>query len=377
MGEQMSETRKGIDLSAGMPRVWTLLGRRTGDNLQVEALDDALGWPSECKSLTWRKRLVGWTPRYGRMGPSLAPLTDESRALIVPPWPDLVLSVGWRSVPVARWIGHEGGARLVHIGRPRAPLDGFDLVLTTPQYRLPEAPNVIRLDAPMTRLSAEVLENATEQWRDRLAHLPRPWIAVLIGGNAPPLRLTPGAASELGAKADALARQHGGSLLVATGPRTGGAAADAFLSRLSAPVHRYLWGEGGENPYLGYLALADEIVVTSDSISMVHEASLTGKPVHLFDLPVAGSWPLRGLQWIDSQFRGTSGAASRAYQDLIRNGWIYPPREPGAFHDGLIRSGRAVPLGAPPGSSIAPPVSPGATSGTARAVAAVRSLFEA
>ena len=352
-----------------------LLGRRTGDNLQLVSLADALGWPSEHKTLSWRKRRIGWTPCYGRMGPSVAPLTDEARTLIGPPWPDLVLSVGWRSVPVARWIGRQAGARLVHIGRPRAPLDGFDLVLTTPQYRLPEAPNVIRLDAPMTRLSNEVLASAAAQWRDRLAHLPRPWIAVLIGGNAPPLRLTPDAASELGAKADALARQHGGSLLVATGPRTGRAAAEAFLSRVGVPVHSYLWGEDGENPYPGYLALADELIVTSDSISMVHEASLTGKPVHLFNLPVAGAWPLRGLQWIDGVLRGSGGAVSRTYLDLIRNGWIYPPRAPEAFHSRLLASGQAVILGETAKLATSKPVPADASFDTADAVAAIRRLF--
>ena len=368
MTGQFKETHSRI----GAPVVWALLGRRTGDNLQVETLADALGWPCERKALTWRKRLVGWTPRYGRMGPSLAPLTDEARALIAPPWPDLVLSIGWRSAPVARWIGRERGARVVHIGRPRAPLDGFDLVLTTPQYRLPEASNVVRLDAPMTPLSAAVLARAAEQWRDRLAHLPRPWIAVLIGGDAPPLRLTPVSAAELGAKANALAQQRGGSLLVATGPRTGHAAAEAFLARLGVPAHSYLWGGGDENPYLGYLALADEIVVTSDSISMVHEASLTGRPVHLFDLPTGGAWLLRGLQWIDHRMRAGSGAASNAYLNLIRDGWIYPPRAPDAFHGGLLRSGRAVHLGEPAG----PVTAASASTGTERAVAAVRNLLD-
>ncbi len=367
----MSEPYTEKDRSFGTPRVWALLGRRTGDNLQVETLADALGWPCQRKALSWRRRLIGWTPRYGRMGPSLAPLTAQARALIAPPWPDLVLLVGWRSAPVARWIGREGGARVVHIGRPRAPLDGFDLVLTTPQYRLPEAANVVRLDAPMTRLSAEVLAAAAEHWRDRLAHLPRPWIAVLIGGDAPPLRLTPEAAAELGAKADALARQRGGSLLIATGPRTGRAASEAFLARVGVPAHSYLWGSGGENPYTGYLALADEIVVTSDSISMVHEASLTGRPVHLLDLPAGGAWPLRALQWIDRRMRA-GGAASNTYQNLIRDGWIYPPRAPDAFHAGLLRNGRAVRLGEPAG----PVAAASASTGTERAVAAVRELLE-
>jgi mitochondrial fission protein ELM1 len=363
--------------SSRLPHVWVLLGHRAGDNLQVETLADALGWPCERKSLTWRKRLIGWTPCYGRMGQSLAPLTGTARALIAPPWPDLVLSVGWRSAPVARWIGREGGSRLVHIGRPRAPLDGFDLVLTTPQYHLPEASNVIELDAPMTRLSAEALTNAAAQWQGRLAHLPRPWIAVLIGGDAPPLRLTPEATSELGAKADALARSRGGSLLVATGPRTGTAATEAFLSRIGVPMHSFLWGGGAENPYTGYLALADEIIVTGDSISMVHEASLTGKPVHLFDLPVTGSWPLRRLQWIDNRFNGTGRTASQTYLNLIRNGWFYPPRAPGAFYAKLLQSGRMVRLGEEAGPVTATSVSAGLDTGTGHAVAAVRSLFEA
>jgi mitochondrial fission protein ELM1 len=368
----MIEQQKLKERPVTVPRVWALLGRRTGDNLQVEALADALGWPCERKVLTWRKRRRGWTLRYGRMGPSLAPLTDETRALIAPPWPDLVLSIGWRSAPVARWIGRESGARLVSIGRPRAPLDGFDLVLTTPQYHLPETANVVHLDAPLTRLSAEVLASAAGQWRDHFAHLPRPWIAVLIGGDAPPLRLTPDAAAELGAKSDALARQRGGSLLIATGPRTGHAATEAFLARVDVPAHSYLWGDGGENPYLGYLALADEIVVTSDSISMAHEASLTGRPVHLFDLPTGGAWLLRGLQWIDNRFSGADGAASRAYLNLMRNGWIYPPRAPDAFHAGLLRSGRAVRLGEPTMPVAAASVSTDAD----RAVAAVRNLLQ-
>ncbi|MEE8453765.1 MAG: ELM1/GtrOC1 family putative glycosyltransferase [Limibaculum sp.] len=357
--------------SVAAPRVWALLGRRAGDNLQVETLASALGWPGERKELTWRRRLFGWTPRYGRMGPSLAPLTDEARALIAPPWPDLVISVGWRSAPVARWIGRESGARLVSIGRPRAPLDGFDLVLTTSQYCLPETLNVVRLDAPLTHLSTEILAGAAERWRDHLAYLPRPWIAVLIGGDATPLSLTTGAAAELGAKANALARQRGGSLLIATGPRTGRAATEAFLARVDVPSNRYLWGSGGENPYPGYLALADEIVVTNDSISMVNEARLTGKPIHIFNLPAGAAWLTRGAQWIDRRMQAGGGAASHTYLNLIRDGWNYQPRSPDTFHAGLLRSGRAVRLGEPAG----PVAAAAGSTATEHAVAAVRKLL--
>jgi mitochondrial fission protein ELM1 len=46
-----------------------------------------------------------------------------------------------------------------------------------------------------------------------------------------------------------------------------------------------LWMGGGANPYLGFLGLADAIVVTADSVNMAGEAASTGKPVYVFDLP--------------------------------------------------------------------------------------------
>ncbi|MGC8476965.1 MAG: ELM1/GtrOC1 family putative glycosyltransferase [Acetobacteraceae bacterium] len=48
-----------------------------------------------------------------------------------------------------------------------------------------------------------------------------------------------------------------------------------------------MWDGSGENPYFGMLALADAIVVTEDSVSMVSEAVATAAPVLLAGLPGA------------------------------------------------------------------------------------------
>ena len=42
------------------------------------------------------------------------------------------------------------------------------------------------------------------------------------------------------------------------------------------------WGDAGDNPYFGYLARADHIIVTGDSVSMCSEACATPKPVYIF-----------------------------------------------------------------------------------------------
>lgn len=362
--------------SERLPLVWILLGHRTGDNQQLEALGAALGWPRVAKALAYRRRLVGWTPLYPAI-PSLGVLTREARAQIEGPWPDLVLSIGWRAVPVARWIRRASGgrARLVHIGRPRARFDLFDLIVTTPQYRMPEADNVLHLTAPVTQLDAEQLRLARERWEGRLAHLPRPWIAVLAGGDAPPYRFDAAAARRLRDEAQALARRQGGSLLVATSPRTAPPAAGILCADITVPHHCYMWQAGGhDNPYLAYLALADEIVVTAESVSMMHDASQTGRALHLFDVPRAGHHLLNALSWIDEAARAGHGKRGWAgiYASLLRAGLIYPPRVVGDVQRMLIDDGRAVWLGG------APPFPPSsAPDQRARALAAIRALFEA
>ena len=45
-----------------------------------------------------------------------------------------------------------------------------------------------------------------------------------------------------------------------------------------------IWDGAGDNPYYAYLAVADALLVTADSVSMVSEAAATGKPVHIIGL---------------------------------------------------------------------------------------------
>ncbi|MEM7642625.1 MAG: ELM1/GtrOC1 family putative glycosyltransferase [Pseudomonadota bacterium] len=326
------------------PQVWALLGHRAGDNAQVRALAEGLGWPSETKQLAWRKPLPLWSPFYGRRR-TLSPLTPAARGTLSPPWPDLVLAIGWRSVPVARWIAARNGAALVHLGRPRAPLSAFDLILTTPQYGLPYAPNLVRLPGPVGGPNHAATQAAGAAWRDRLAHLPRPWIAVLVGGSAPPLVFDAADGARLGQSAGALARTRGGSLLIATGPRTDPAAADALVAQIDAPSHVFRWDAPDDNPYLAYLDLADAFVVTGDSISMMHEASRTARPLHIF--------PLRRRV----PFTATDRLPGPA--TLRRQGLLRAPRRAAAFADALISAGRAVRLGDPwPDTPLVPPPDP-------------------
>jgi mitochondrial fission protein ELM1 len=335
------------------------------------ALAEALGWPFEVKRLVYRKTELATNLA---LGPTLAGMVRSQSSPLAEPWPDLVISAGRRNEPVARWIRQRSGgrARLVHFGRPWARTECFDLVITTPQYAVPPRPNILWLDLPLHRVTPERLEQAAEAWRERLAHLPQPRIAVLVGGDSAPYRLGLDAAGRLGRTVARMAKDAGGSLLVTTSARTGAEASEALREAIDGPVYIHYWDpRAQENPYLAFLALADAIVVTGDSVSMVAEACATKAPVYVFD---PGEGP--------SSMREPTGP--RSARDVVRNldGWtlfyrtvhrlapVRMRRNIGAMLRALVESGRAAWLGDP-----APPSRRGRSTDLPRAVERVRSLF--
>ena len=267
-----------------MPVIWLIDAYRAGERGQVRALVDALGWPCETKVLSYRKQV--FLPHVlGRA--SVRGITAESAASLTAPWPDLVISSGVRNEPVCRWIREQSGGRTryVHVGRPWAPLESFDLVITTPQYRVPEHPNVLNNMLTLHSVTPERLAQAREEWQEAFAGLPRPHFAVIAGGDSGPFTLGPIAAARLGREASRLAQAQGGSLLVSTSSRTSQAAVDALQQAIKVPNFFYRWQPADKaNPYMGILAWADRLIVTGDSIAMLSEACATGKPVMIFDL---------------------------------------------------------------------------------------------
>ncbi len=269
------------------PVVWVLMGQKVGDNSQVLALAEGIGWPFETKHFVHQPYELVTNLAFGT---TLAGVVKSKSSPLEGPWPDLVLSAGRRNEPIARWIRERAAAdghrvRLVHVGRPWSGLDSFDLIVTTPQYRLPRRPNVLENRTPLHRVTRERLDGDAAVWRQRLTHLPGPYVAVVIGGSSGPYSFDHAAAARLAEQASALARQKGASLLVTTSARTPLPTIETFCQTVAVPTYLYRWSKDArENPYFAFLGLADDIVVTGDSMSMLTEACAAGRPVHIFDL---------------------------------------------------------------------------------------------
>ena len=277
-----------------------LLDDRPGNCNQVLAVAEVLGWPFATKEIGYGPlaRLPNWL-----LGRSLLGLTPAARAVLVPPWPALVIAAGRRSLPVVRWLKRRQPATfLVQLMWPGSAR-GLDLIAVPAHDRLPEWPQLVRTQGVPHRITAARLAEAAAALAPRLADLPRPWIACLIGGSNRPVPFTRADAAALGRQANALARARAGSLLITSSRRTDARWLPALLGTLEGPrlVHRWTprtpdrsrdgsfddRPETSDNPYLGLLGAADAIIVTADSASMCTEACATGKPVFLFH-PAAG-----------------------------------------------------------------------------------------
>ncbi len=265
----------------GAAECWVLTDGKPGMSNQCIGLAEALGGGFVVKTvrprLPWR---ILPPPLW------LAPLSAPGGAGddLRPPWPGLLIATGRQTVALSLAIKRASAGRTftVQIQNPAFALARFDVVIAPRHDRL-GGDNVIVTEGALHRVTPERLAREADRVRPLLAHLPRPLVAVLIGGSNRQYRFTPDAARRLADGLAGLCRRHGAGLAITMSRRTGENTERLLRDALAAP-DAWFWDGAGDNPYFGFLGLADAIVATSDSVSMVSEACATGKPVHVFDL---------------------------------------------------------------------------------------------
>ncbi len=342
----------------GAPAVWVLADADQPDGGPAIGLAEALGWPWETKRLVLEG---GWHLPPTLRGPSLSGLDRSRSSPLDPPWPGLVITSAAAAVPVARWIREQSGGvvRLVHLGRPNAPFEVFDLIVAGPDERLPIRPNVIQVTAPLAGMDRGALAAATEAWRVRIGAEPRPWSAVFLAPVRLPFLFPPAKAAELGRVAGAEVRETGGTLLVLAEPGV----AESLVARVTGAascavhVHRPAAGEA-RAARAAVLALADRAIVTSVDTETLAEASLMGRPTAVFELPrwyegkpvlepVARALSL--LTGGGTSYRGTphqQHVIGRLIDRATAQGLLSLPRDPVALVRALVARGLVTRIGA-------------------------------
>ena len=265
------------------------------DDLTWVLTDGTIGMQVQCLGLAIA---AGLTPIVKRIEPSLLlrlfPRLGEATGItaaaggdpLVAPWPDVVISCGRRTAGAALAIRRKAAADptntappplLAHIQDPRIDPNVFDL-LVVPLHDPARGPTVVNTLGALNPHDPARLSAAAEALDPAIQDLSRPRIAVSVGGSNKRYDFSSDAVERFISDLRHLAQSSGAALLVATSRRTDTATRKALAEGL-ADVPGWVWTGEGENPYLGFLGLADAIVVTSDSVNMVSEACATGKPV--------------------------------------------------------------------------------------------------
>ena len=267
-------------LSGPSPIAWVLHDGKAGMASQALGLAEATGFPFIEKRVGIRFPWVCLPPQLWFLPLRAA---GDSGASLQPPWPDLVIGCGRNTAMPALAIRRAGAGHTVaaQIQYPGVGHAEFDL-LVVPEHDGLRGPRVIVTRGAVHRVTPARL--AAERTRfPALATMPQPIMSVLIGGTNRAYRLTLRRVGEIAEALAAVLRDRGGSALVSPSRRTG-AAGLALLRKRLEDFPTAIWDGSGENPYFAYLALADAVLVTADSVSMISEAAATGKPVHILGL---------------------------------------------------------------------------------------------
>jgi mitochondrial fission protein ELM1 len=288
-GRQVTRSCEGGRRFNGNPTVWVLTDDHPGNTTQSLGLAKVLGWPYEVKELrfTWLIHLHDFL--FGCFGATRLGLKRAQSAVLARPWPDLVITTGWRTAHIARWIKKQSRdhTRLVQMGRKGTHVAHlYDLAISCRYFRLPPHLRRIETLVPLTDVSSEQLKQTAERWQALLANTPRPRIALLVGGTSYDCRFDEETAYRLGVEVRSFAEAMGATVYATTSRRTGPQATVTLRRGLGPCGDLHEWQpDQSENPYVAYLALADILIVTGESESMLADAAATGKPVYIYPLP--------------------------------------------------------------------------------------------
>lgn len=300
-------------VAASSPTVWALLLPEAGFRSQVLGLAEAIGGNLVEKNIDLR---LPWSMLPSNLCPFPFWGLDATLDQLNPPWPDVVIGCGRRTIPIALEIKRRsaGKTAAIYIQNPKASTPAFDLVVSM-KHDDQSGPNVMTVDTAIHRVTRAKLSAAADEWKARIGIHPRPLIGVILGGRNRSFRFTDAVLNRAIANLTSLAKDNGASFIITPSRRTDLHVVERFKEFAQAMPNVTLWDGTGDNPYFGMLALCDGLIVTEDSVSMVSEAIASGKPVAT--IPLEGHAP-RHIAFIENllekgaitRFNGTFPLAS-------------------------------------------------------------------
>jgi uncharacterized protein len=261
------------------PRAWLITDDKAGMIVQCRGVADALNLDYVHKQINpkgLRRLLSPW------LQPAKSEHFGKDGSAFAPPWPDIALATGRLSIPYIRALSRSAGVHTftVVLQDPRTGLGTADMIWV-PEHDLLRGPNVITTITAPHSFSQDRLSELRKTLPNDIAALPRPRVAILLGGPTRSCRYTQADLDRFGRALASILALNPSFLITSSRRTTIELVTVTDAATRSRP--RLLWTGRGENPYASFLAHADVLIVTADSVNMTSEACATGRPVYVFE----------------------------------------------------------------------------------------------
>lgn len=303
--------------------IWVVSDGRIGMQNQALGLAEAVQRQTPAEISV---RRIRWRPLFDKLPSALKTSwmldlsSDPTEPAAGEDWPDLWIATGRATLPMSARVRAASGGKtfVVQTQDPRWRNGAYDLVVAPAHDRI-EGPNVLSITGSPHRVTEARLTDAAAAFADALEPLPRPRVAMLVGGRSRAFDLTEAHAAELADRVAGAVGTAGGSLMLTFSRRTPEAAKAAMTARLRH-LPGLIWDGEGPNPYFAFLRFADHLLVTEDSANMAAEAASTGRPVHV--LPMVPRKPADKFARLHADLR--KRGAARAFDGSLQ-AWTYEP----------------------------------------------------
>lgn len=262
-----------METNSATPVIWAVSDGRAGNVAMAMGLAERVADLTKGRAIQRDLQVSGpraWLAAHLPFFPSRLQMATY-------PVPTLVIGAGRRVAPAVSAL-RKTGVKAVQILDPKMAPRCFDMIVA-PQHDGLAAPNALTTLGSVGRVTPALLADAREAWTPRFAHLRRPLIAVLVGGDTKRKKVTKADWRRFANDLAALSETAG---MILTLSRRSGTVGEAILRE--ALPDAMIWDGQGDNPYFGMLACANAIIVTDDSVNMASEAAGSGAPVAIYPL---------------------------------------------------------------------------------------------
>ena len=210
-------------------------------------------------------------------------------------FPDLAIGTGFDTVDTLKGIKlrSKGKTKTAIILDPLKDYDKFDYIIlpSYEPYNI-EHDNIIWTKGLLNYVNPEFLEKKEKEYKkDRKyafyrlhADFEGPYTAVLIGGLHTGGNISVDDAKIIAEKVNEIVNARGGMALITTSHRTEFETTKTLLANIKVKNFFYDYKmRETENPYDIFLSLADEVIVTGESVRMLSESCSSEKRVRIYN----------------------------------------------------------------------------------------------